>query len=164
MPDQQLDVSSLPKEISDSETIVRAILTPWHYKNGVIRKQALKPPVGKSDISVMRQCAGDDFCKSKAVEIGAANPKNEYAGLLTLTALSIREAKSEVKDSREIFLGHADLDHGFPVLKPDDPASTPEELKKMDDRIDELLKVAKYHQDPKPGVQGWTGPPLRMIK
>jgi hypothetical protein len=69
MSDQPLNDDQLPKEIANDETIVRAILTPWHYKNGKIKKQALKPQTGKSDLSVMRQRMGDDFCKDKAVEM-----------------------------------------------------------------------------------------------
>jgi hypothetical protein len=77
-------------------------------------------------------------------------------------AKSIRQAGSEVRDSREEFLGHADLDHGFPASHPDDPASTPEALKQMDDRISALLQMATYHHDPSPLTPGWSGSPLAV--
>jgi hypothetical protein len=83
-------------------------------------------------------------------------------GLLAIEADKIRETGSEVRDSRDVYFGHADLDHGFPALPPHDPAATPEQLKQMDDRIDALLAHARAHPDPTPHTSGWGGPELSV--
>ena len=164
MPDTPPDADQLPKEIADDETIVRGILTPWHYKRGKLKKQAFKPPAGSSELSVIRLLMGPDFCKNKATEIAAANTNNKYSGLLAIRADAIRNTGSTVKDSRDPpnFLGHADIDHGFKVPGKDEPPATPEDLQRLDDRLDELLKHANYHDDPEPLVPGWKGSAIKV--
>lgn len=164
MSEQQPDDESLPVEIADDETIVRAILTPWYYKKGRLKRQAFKPPAGSSSLSVMRLLMGADFCKDKAVEIGAANRNNEYCGLMTVRADAIRSTGSMVTDSRDPpnFLGHADIDHGFALPGKDEPPATPEKLQRMDDRCDALLEHANFHSDPAPEEPGWAGDPLAI--
>ena len=78
MPDAPSDPDApLPEDVADDETIVRGILTPWHYKGGKLRRQAFQPPKGSSELSVMRLLKGSDFCKDKAVEIASANRNNK---------------------------------------------------------------------------------------
>src|SRR5258708_28691949 len=106
--------ADLPVEIADSETIARAIISPHHVRgNGQPRAAAFRPKAGESAISVIRQMMGDDFCKDKGVEIGALSKNGAYVGLLVLLSASIRAHSSEVRDSRNQYFGHADLDHCF---------------------------------------------------
>jgi hypothetical protein len=109
----------------------------------------------------MRQLMGDDFCKNKAVEI-AAKSKNEYIGLLTILASRIRTAGSTVEDSREEFLGHADLDHGFERPAQDEPLGSPEELDRRDEQIKALIAASRLHVDLSKTELGWSGEPLKM--
>jgi hypothetical protein len=163
MSENSPNADEIPLAIADDETIVRALLTPVHVKKGKVKKAAFRPRPGQSAISVMRQIMGDDSCKDKAVEIGAAaKPKNEYLGLLTIRTDAIRQKGSTVTDSRDEFLGHADLDHGFPQLPADEPAATPDELQKMDDRIDALIKASVFRADQSPEQSGWSGTPLKI--
>lgn len=164
MSDIPPDATQLPKAIDDDETIVRGILTPWHCKNGKLRRQALKPPAGSSELSVMRLRMGADFCKNKAVEIGSKNANNEYSGPMALGAAAIRRLNAAIEDTREPpnFLGHADVRYEFCVPGKDDPPATPEELKRIDDCLDVLLTFAIYHHDPDPHTPGWRGRPLKI--
>lgn len=161
MSEQPPDPANLPKVVADDETIVRAIMTPKHLKRGGVRWQALKPPRESSDVSVMRQIAGDCYCKTRGAHIGSrAEPKDTYDGLLVVCATNIRTNGAEIRDSREVWIGHADLDYHV-VVPLDDP---PEEgdYKVLLDRIKAILKTSLYHRDPAPKVAGWSGPPLKM--
>src|SRR5437899_8335550 len=101
MSSEPAEGAELPIAIEDGETIVRAIVSPAHYRNGKLATAAFRPPPGKSALSVMRQLMGDDFCKAKGVEIGNGSPGQKYVGLLAIKAASIREAGSSVTDSRD---------------------------------------------------------------
>jgi hypothetical protein len=154
----------LPVVIDDAETIVRAVVSPAHYKKGKVKTAAFRPQYGKSSISVMRQLMGDDFCKDKAVEIGKASPNQTYVGLLTIKAAAIREAGSSVTDSREEWPGHADLDHGFPSVREQEPGE-PEpaaEFARMTERCQALRDASLFHEDENPDVTGWAGSPLKI--
>jgi hypothetical protein len=152
----------LPIAIDDVETIVRAIVAPSHYsKKGKVATAAFRPPVGKSAISVMRQLMGDNFCKDKAVEIAKESPSQTYVGLLTIKAGVIRQVGSDVRDSREEWPGHADLDHGFLSAPPNEPASAAE-FERMTVRCQTLRDASLFHKDGTPEVGGWAGPPLNL--
>lgn len=157
------DADQLPIDVHLSETIVRAIVTPAHFdaKKGDIKTGVFRPRSPETSISVMRQLMGDDFCKNKACEIAAASPTQTYVGLLVITAAEIRAAGSEVADSREEFLGHADLDHGLPSPPDNDPGSA-EDFRKMTDRCQALKKKSLFFPDPAPTVAGWAGEALQL--
>jgi hypothetical protein len=160
-----LEAHELPVEISNDEIIVRALLTPQHVKNGTARRQALKPKATETAVSVIRQRMSTDFCKKKAQELAAnigpkMKPPNIYWGLLTLKAADIRSVGAEVTDSRDVYLGHADLDHQFPAIPQDDPVASAQQQKEIHDRIDALLAISKIHQDPSPLTEGWSAPAL----
>jgi len=154
------DGAELPIAIDNSETIVRAVVTPAHYKNGKVATAVFRPPVGKSSISVMRQVMGDDFCKNKGVEIAKDSRNQAYVGLLTIKAAAIRDAGSSVVDSRELWLGHADLDHGIESV-PNDPLNSVD-FARMTERCQALKKSSKFHPDHDAERPGWSGPPLKV--
>jgi hypothetical protein len=145
-------------EVDDAETIVRAIKTPHHInkRKGTLRPAAFLPRGGESRISVMRQLMGDDFCKSKGVEICGS----EYMGLAVISAGTIRTIGSSVVDAREEWLGHAHVDHGLTNLRkpelnePHDPELT--------ERCKQLAEASVFHVDQAPAEPGWAGPPLKL--
>jgi hypothetical protein len=158
MTEQQLD-ATLPTTIEDSETIVRVVKAPAHFKNGKVATAVFRPRPGKSDISVMRQRMGDDFCKRKGVEI--SKPPTTYVGLMAIAAGSIRSVGScTVRDSRDVWPGHADLDHGFTSVK-DEPASKAE-FTRMTEACQALRKASTFHEDKEPTADTWTGQPLKL--
>lgn len=155
----QASDSDIPVPIEDTETIVRAIVAPSHFdKKGRVKAGAFRPKAGSS-ISVIRQLMGDNFCKAKGVDVGRTAPDG-YKGLLVLTAASIRKTGSTVSDSRDEYLGHADLDHGF-VSEPNEPA-TRDAFERMTERCQALRDASTYHADPDPAGLGWRGAPLRL--
>jgi hypothetical protein len=104
---------------------------------------------------------GDDFCKDKAVEIARRSPNQTYVGLLTIKAAAIRETGSDVRDSRSEFLGHADLDHGFPSAPANEPGSA-EAFARMTERCQALKKASIFREDERPGLSGWAGKTLKI--
>jgi hypothetical protein len=163
MFDTPPDGSELPVQIHDSETIVRAVMTPWHVKKGKAKWQAFKPASGEG-LSVIRLVMGAAFCKQKAVEIAASNTNNEYYGLLTILAKDIRGCGSLIIDSRNPpnYIGHADIQHGLPDLLPDEPAMTADEQDGLKLRCEALIAVSLLHHDPEPAKANWTGGKLEM--
>ena len=153
------DKPELPIAVDDTETIVRALVTPAHFDKGKLKTAVFRPKAGESSISVMRRLMGDNFCKNKSVDIG----KGFYVGLLSITAKSIRSVDSSVTDSRDIWLGHADLDHGFVSAPANDPA-TGDDFARMTTRCQELRKACKFYVDAAPAVAGWNGPPLKLVE
>lgn len=166
MPDAPHDADApLPKNITDDETIVRGILTPWHYKGGKLRRQAFQPPKGSSELSVMRLLKGADFCKDKAVEIASANRNNKYSGLMSIRADAIRgDGKTKVVDSPDPpnFPGHADITYDFRMPQDGDPPPSQEEWNRIHNTLDALLAKALYRHDPEPLSAGWKGPALKI--
>lgn len=161
MNEQPADGQDIPVPIDDSETIVRAVVANAHYdvKKGKVRPSAFRPKAGETAISTMRQLMGDGFCKAKAVEIAENSPGQTYIGLLAITAAQIRAEGSEIADSRSEWLGHADLDHGFPSPPPNEPASAAE-FQRMTERCQALLRAAVFQKDPIPESESWDGDQL----
>lgn len=161
MIEPDIDAASLPISIDDAEIIVRAVIAPAHVKkNGKLSPAAFRPRAGASSVSAMRQKMGDDFCKVKALEIASKSSTGKYEGLLTIKANSIRASGSNVIDSREQWLGHADIDHGFASAPQNDPGKVGE-FERMTERCRILRDNSNFHQDPDPSVSGWQGPKLR---
>ncbi len=150
-------MDDLPEIVNDTESLVRTIKTPYHFKkNGEVKWQAFKPQVNNSAISVIRQLMGDDFCKNKSLEIA----KNAYIGLAVLLSIKVRQCGSKVYDDRREFLGHAHIDHEI-CLPQEDRADLSENSAALQQRCIKLLEDCIFHEDPKPKESGWFGTPLQ---
>ncbi|MEE4698588.1 hypothetical protein V2K91_25425 [Pseudomonas alliivorans] len=141
----------MPEAITDDELIVRSVRKNW-LKRGELQYPAFRPSAGKTLISVIRGKMGVDFCKTKSVEILAA----EYVGLATILAGDIRALEALVEDYPQDFVGHAHIDHIDPPLPPNDPLS-PAVNKVLNDRCKALARKAKFHADDEPEILHWTG-------
>ncbi len=158
----------IPIDIDDTEVIVRAIFQPYHVnKKGRLKPKAFQSPAGKDEVSVIRHTyVGTYFCKCNAKEIEAngniGKEKNQlktYQGFAVLKALHIRSVGSDVNDSRDFFLGHADIHHGI-VLEPNEPPDSNQAML-LNERLRELVeKLAIYYPDPKPETKQWLGADL----
>lgn len=149
------EACAIPIELTDDECVVRAIKTPYHVKDGKPYWRALKPSAGKSIISIIRQCMGDNFCKDKSKSI---DPKS-YLGLLATRAVSYRSKECLVFDHRKDFCGHAHVDHQ--IVMPDKGVPlAPAVSEALKIRCEEILKASQWHQDPSPEVAGWGGTAL----
>lgn len=146
----------IPIAIEDCEVIARAIFYPRYVNNsGKLKGAAFRSPGGVDEVSVFRHTyMGSDECKDRARKM-EKKPDRTYRGLAALLAREIRMHGSDVVDSREIFLGHADIKHGFlPIAGEPLP---PE----MAARLDDLAKTARFYRDPSPDTSGWSGEEIK---
>jgi hypothetical protein len=157
----------IPIEIDDTEVIVRVIFQPYHVnKKGRLKPKAFQSPAGKDEISVIRHTyVGTTFCKCKAKEIevkgNTGKEKSQlktYLGLAVLNALHIRSVGSDVNDSRDLFLGHADIHHGI-VLEPNEPPESSQAML-LNERLRLLADKAAFYPDPAPDANQWLGAEL----
>jgi len=145
----------LPIEISDTENIVRVILSPHHIKKGKLKPAAFRSRANADEVSVIRQThVGSDFCKEKALLLHRPSI-SEYLGLAVIKASEVRKCGSTVEDSREVYCGHADIAHGV-ILEPNEPADS-QMSRFITERCRSLLTSTTYHADPNPSGSGWTG-------
>lgn len=152
---------NIPVEIADGECIIRAICSPYHYKNATLLPKAFDPPYERDDVSVMRgEYLSPHTCKEKGKALRNPAVKKEYVGLVVLRAQSIREAGAEVVDSRHIYCGHADILHGERFKFPrEEPADSPLRYE-LRERNKALVEASIVHLDPDPTGVGWNGAPL----
>ncbi len=102
------------------------------------------------------------FCKDKALEIALwgicrSREKKEFRGFAVITADQIRNAGSNVTDSRHVFVGHADISHGYVAARGEALPAW------LNDRLDTLKDSAKFIPDPAPRRWRWTGPQLDFV-
>ena len=70
----------------------------------------------------------------------------------------VRGTGANILDSRERFIGHADIKHGFVTIAGE--PLPPEALHTMRQRTKTLAKVAAYFPDPNVAGARWNGAPL----
>jgi hypothetical protein len=146
----------IPVPVHDGEKIVRTIMLGSVNKSKTaLKPRAFRSAPGTDEVSVIRHTyKGSDFCKAKGRERGA-----DYVGLAVLLAGQIRQANSEVIDSRGEYCGHAHISHGVVAPPPNEPLS-PQDNLVLDKKVEALRSAALYHPDPDPNADGWTGPAL----
>lgn len=149
-----MDADSIPVSIEDAETVARAIFHPYHIKKGNLKPAAFRPPPERTDVSVMRHNhMGDSRCKLKAKEM--ANDNKKFKGFAIIGAINVRECEADVVDSRDQFIGHADILHSIPAPPKHNPlpSSYIDILKKLADK-------ANFIDDPDPTSDEWKGEKL----
>jgi hypothetical protein len=136
-------------EVSDDENTARALFHPFHLKNGHIKREAFKPPVGRKDLSVNRLRIIDlSQCKLRA--IGMQSENKRFEGFARLSVGVVRDNELDVVDSREYYLGHGDIIHNT-ILERGVPA--PPEYNAL---LTILAKQAEFLSDPFPGSSLWS--------
>lgn len=159
-------MAQLPVEVRDTETVVRVIKSPYHFRNHKTKtrlsKAAFQPRKGKREISVIRQILGDDFCKDKSVAIASKDPNSEYEGLAPALVRAIRAANGDVIDAREDYCGHAHLISPEERPRDDGDPPDPQVMEKLDEFYNAMIELFAWYADPSPESPGWTGPPLRI--
>lgn len=149
----------IPEIVSDHEVIVRGICSPFHVKsNGKVKKQAFHPTPRTDEVSVMRHdYLGPHICKARAQALENPEKNKTYKGLAVLAAAQIRQSGCDVKDSRQIFLGHADIKLGVTTAtEPGEPVVA-EQSERLDGIAKSLAELANYFPDPSPQALSWTG-------
>lgn len=143
----------LPLDILDKERLARAIFSPYHIdKSGKLKKEAFKAPTGKRDVSVNRLRALDaDACKARSRAI--RNP-GSFKGFAVIVAEDIRACGSDIVDSRDLYLGHADIVH--PIVPKKGVPAPPE----FNQRLKRMAQRSTYFADPRPDSDSWSGEAL----
>jgi hypothetical protein len=150
----------IPVAIANEETVVRA-LRECHIRKGKLRDNVFRASPGTDEVSVMRHTfLKSDFCKAKAREIASGDQRNPYVGLAAITVGSVRNAGSDVIDSRNEYCGHAHISHGIAVPVPAGEPLAPELI----GRIRELNGKARLLLDREPNVEAWTGEQIEIIQ
>lgn len=121
----------LPLEIDNEEHLVRAVLTPFHFKTkkgvDVLQPRVFRSTAGVDEVSVIRVThKGPDFCKQKGKELTAV-PLRNYCGFLVIKAADIRELQCDITDSREEYCGHAHICHGI-IIPENEPGQLPKKF------------------------------------
>ena len=144
---------ALPLDISDKERLARAVFYPHHVdKSGKIKKEVFKASTGKRDVSVNRLRALDaGACKARSRAI--RNP-GRFKGFAVIVAEDIRACGSEIVDSRELYIGHADIIHPIALVK---GVPAPPEFNQ---RLKQMAQRTSYFPDPDPESDGWAGEEL----
>jgi len=155
--------ADVPEAIAGEGTIVRAVFYPQHLNKGKgtrLTRHAFRPPYDRDEVSVVRKDYVDEqFCKDKAKDIDLGGrcrgeEKKEFRGFAVISTRIIRKFGSDVTDSRHVFVSHADIKHGFIVVRNEPLPSA------LNDRLDRLKDAAKFVPDPSPEKWGWIGPSL----
>lgn len=148
---------NIPVHVADDEKVVRAIFSN-HVDKKSLRKNAFYEM--HDDVSVMRHAhLGSDECKKRALEVQPGNASIKYKGLAVIGVKAVRDADSQVTDSRAVYCGHAHISHGIPVPPPDDPLYAQQRLE-LDERLRKIKSLARFVLDPDPSLATWTGEAL----
>ncbi|WP_295990878.1 hypothetical protein [Rugamonas sp.] len=143
---------SIPRNIADDEILVRAILSPYHLKKNKLSPQAFASPPERDEVSVNRgryvACWLAKAYAKRWVQLPADVPPKMYTGLALISARAIRRLGSEVVDTREEYMGHADLKHG--LVRSRGEALAPDLRKKYDERLKQMAAEATYLKDQAP--------------
>lgn len=147
----------IPVPVADEENVVRAIFSS-HVDKKALRKNAFYEI--HDDVSVMRHSyLGSDQCKKHALAIKPGNASIKYKGLAVIGVKAVRDAHSQVTDSREVYCGHAHISHGIEVPPANDPLFAQQKLE-LDERLRKIKSLARFVLDPEPSLETWSGPAL----
>ena len=153
LPDRVgLHSALLPKRVFGEEIVVRAIFSPYHVSsNGEkLKPKAFAPSPETDEISIMRKSfLGHDQCKRKAHELESPEHHKVYRGFAVMYVYKIRSLGCQVVDSRDEFLGHADIRTGI-ACPPRGIPMEPEMRAKSDSISANLLKISEYIMDSRP--------------
>lgn len=101
------DATSSP--VTAAEHVLRAVSTSDLRRTGSVKWQAVAPRHGEDRISVIRHAVtGSNTAKMYGTEV-----KRDFAGFARARVETILDRNADVSDSPEVFVGHADIVHGF---------------------------------------------------
>lgn len=136
----------IPVEVANEETVVRGIFHPYHTKGSKLHWNAFRPPPGRADVSVMRHdYLGPEECRVRAKVIGGTD--KQYRGLASIRVRSVRDVGPDVVDSRDQFLGHADIMH-IHVVQAGEPPDDGHAFELLRETCKRLVKAALFAAEP----------------
>ncbi|MCL2146592.1 MAG: hypothetical protein FWH52_02175 [Synergistaceae bacterium] len=157
---------SVPIVIADDEIILRSVDTRHFYKNKKIKPNIFKPPIGSCNVSVIRfHYVPVTECKRRGKEIASKVKDCCFKGFVALKCAMIKEANVGIKDSREIFLGHADIIYSHPRPPEALPNCAPDDLEaviEFNEVTKKLLNACKLFLDTAPTSEDWQGDEIAL--
>jgi hypothetical protein len=149
----------IPFEVADGETLVRCVCSPYHCSKGRLLWQAFQPPRGRDEVSVIRgDFVSPDLCKSTGKALADPANRKVYEGLATIATGAVRLCGADVVDSRVVFLGHADIKHGYQAV--DNEPGPAHLIAAIRERCKAMLVHARFITDPNCESDTWNGPLL----
>ncbi len=122
---------------------MRAVMTPYHLHKSNKKRigwKAFEAPPDIDEVSVSRGKFVPNWLSKAYAKVWVqrpnANPQKMYIGLAFVSARTVREIGSAVSDSREEYLGHADISHG--VIKKRGEALDPRIRKSLEEKLEKL--------------------------
>ena len=152
--------TAIPTEVSESERLLRFILSPLHFnKKGALRSNAYNPTVNSNEISVTRlDYSSIEECKRLAhkmdcSEDGKVVRSYRGFGLLNKGIALACGAVDVIGSPKDDNPAHADI--LLESVRENGPL--PAHLQLV---VDSLLEKSKYLKDPSPESKGWKGDPI----
>jgi|SRR5208283_906969 len=150
---------NIPVPVASEENVVRAVWSQ-HLDGKSLKKSFFKT----ERASVMRHTyMGTEACRVQAKAIVPGNPSLRYKGLAITRVEKFRAVGSDIVDSREIYCGHAHVEHGqiaYEQAEPGEPRTGPEALMMLDERLRKLKEATRWFPDLDPASEHWSGPPV----
>ncbi len=153
---------AIPTEVSDSERLLRFILSPLHFnKKGALRSNAYNPTPNTNEISVTRlDFSTIEECKRLAHRMDHSEDGKvvrSYCGfgLLNKRIAMACGAIDVVGSPKEDNPAHADI--LLETVRENGPL--PAHLQLV---VDLLLEKSKYLRDPASEREGWEGDPIEL--
>lgn len=146
----------MPIEVSDSEVLIRTVTT-WNVNaRGKLKPSLFHHPEDR--VSVARRnwippWLAKAYAKAR-IQNATLKPPKLYLGLAFVSAGNVRKNGSDVIDSREEYLGHADIRNG--IVQSRQEALPPEQRKQLDERARAIAKSARFVKDPNPKSILWS--------
>lgn len=158
-----LDIISsifIPSKIDESESLVRFLLSPLHFKKDKLRTNAYNPTKGTPEVSMTRlNYSNENKCKKLAKKIAKnASRKNSLKefkgfGLITKKVALDCGANDVIKDPICGNLAHAELI--LPGTKENEAIAS-----RLQFVQDQLVSKTKVFFDNHPESKSWEDPPL----
>lgn len=147
----------MPVEIRSEEILIRAVTTYHLNPKGKPRPVLFSHRTDKVSVS-RRQWLAPWLAKLYA-KARIQNKKLQrpclYVGLAFVSAECVRKHGASVVDTREEYLGHADISTG--IVQSPQEALPPHLMKARDDITKAITKTALFIKDPKPNNFFWYG-------
>jgi hypothetical protein len=167
-----LTVYNIPRNIDDSEIIVRGVVSPMFIseKRKKVKHQAFLAGYGSNEVSVLRrQFTTDTFCKVHCMKINMGG-ENKYKGVVTFLSKHVEESLLAAETGDDIKLSASPI-IARPMLPMHADILFPSKTIKGEANSDyrafatKLAATSQLYLDPSPNITGpWTGEPLTWEK
>lgn len=150
----------VPREVDGDEVIIRAVMSPYHLDGNrkSITAELFTSPRDKDEVSVYRYPVVPLTVAKIDAKLFVERPNDSqpkiFNGLAVVRVSKVRAAGFQVSDSREEFLGHADIVCG--VVQKKGVALPPDVRAELKKRLQTLVNATVYVRDSRPALPMWV--------